>query len=102
MLIASRAIAQRNDAPKTIAEAKAIAQQQAAAEALALPAVGAKSIQDVVKISLEHDDLVVRTTLHSTENAVLQVPDLNGLAKISVARRQKGSAPIVPAHLSLQ
>ena len=71
---------------ESLAEVKLKESAAAAAEALQLPRINAPSVADVVRLKLDDKDLVVSSTLPTTEQAVASAPGLPGLTKVTVMR----------------
>jgi hypothetical protein len=92
LAIATAALAE--DAPPTSQEAPTLAQLKAKsemeklAEVATLPIIKAKSIADVMQLSLNNKDLKVTTSLAPTsgEGAIVRTPDLPGVNQVTVMR----------------
>jgi hypothetical protein len=78
----------QDEKPTTIAEAKAKQQAEALAEAAKLPIINAKSIADVLSISLRDNDLALATKLPATDDSVVRVPGVPGLSRMRVMGSQ--------------
>ena len=78
----------QGEKPATIAQAKAKQQAESLAEAAKLPIINAKSISDVLLITLRDNDLVLASRLPATDDSVVRVPGVPGLSRIRVMASQ--------------
>jgi hypothetical protein len=69
---------------ETLAGAKAKMSLETAAESVGMPVINAKTVADVMTVSIRDQDLQVSTPLKQTEQSIVSVPGLVGLTKVTV------------------
>jgi hypothetical protein len=77
-----RAVA--DEKPPSLAEAKARDEAQTIADAAGKPVINARSVFDIIKMTLRNKDLFVDTKLSPTDESIVRAPGLAGLSKVRI------------------
>ena len=86
------AAAREEEKPQTLGEAKAKDQAQTLADIAGKPVIDAKSVFEIIKLTLRDKDLFVETQLPPTDEAIVRAPGLKGLSKVRISTKVGGAA----------
>lgn len=90
------------DRPITLTEAKARETLRTATEFAGLPVLHPKTIGEVLKLTLNDNELLLDTALKPVEQAAVQLPDLPGLARVKFLGAVEQSKPVVIVQFDLE
>jgi len=78
---------------ESLAEVKLKESLATAAEVTTLPRIRAKNVAEVVRLTIRDKDLHLETSLPATEQALVDVPGLAGVTRVTVTPLGEGKAP---------
>ena len=90
------------DHPVTLTEAKAKEELRSIKEFAGQPTINAKSIEEVLKLSIKNNDLQLDTSISPVENAIVRVPHLPGLAHVRFLGGKQAERPRVIFHYDFE
>src|SRR4051794_15467 len=102
LLAAAPATQSDGDKPISLAEAKARETLRTATEFAGLPIVHAKTIDEVLKLSLRDNDLQQDTPLEPVEQAVVQIPRMPGMARVKFLGAVQQGKPVIIVQYDLE
>jgi hypothetical protein len=82
--LAAPVAAADEEKPQSMSEAKAKDQAQTIADLAGKPVVDAKSVSQVIRMTLKDKDLFVETDLEPTDESIVRAPGLKGLSKVRI------------------
>jgi hypothetical protein len=102
LLAAAPATREADDRPISLPEAKARETLRTATEFAGLPIIHAKSIDEVLKLSLKDNDLQLDTALEPVEQAVVQVPRIPGMTRVKFLGAVEQGKPVIIVQYDLE
>ncbi len=93
---------ENGDRPVTLAEAKAREKARSSNDLAGQPVIEARSVQEILKLSIENNDLQLNTSIKPTESAIVRVPHLAGLAHVKFLGNAEAGKPIVIVHYDFE
>ena len=88
--LAQDAPTQEKEEKPSLEDVKKKEEQQSRAEVAGMPVIKAKSIEEIVQLRVENKDMRLHTPLGATEDSLVSMPGLAGLARVRVQGAGEG------------